>query len=207
VIFTVGHSTLSRDRFLEMIAGEAVRLLWDVRSHPTSRWEQFRRDHLELWLPEAGVEYVWAPALGGRRRLPWTPASPRAGDPRPSERPAEPQALGPGVTSPEARPGPDDGEGWREEGFAGYQWHMTGEGFLRAADELAQLGRRRPIAIMCAEGVWWRCHRSMIADYLVVAGAEVVHLQPRRLDHATVLAERLPRYHPDVIAAWRHHLG
>ena len=69
------------------------------------------------------------------------------------------------------------------------------------------LGRRRPIAIMCAEGVWWRCHRSMIADYLVVAGAEVVHLQPRRLDHATVLAERLPRYHPDVIAAWRHHLG
>jgi uncharacterized protein (DUF488 family) len=92
------------------------------------------------------------------------------------------------------------------EGFAAYEWHMTSAEFFAAADELAELGRRRPVAILCAEGVWWRCHRSMIADYLVTAGVEVVHLQPRRLVHAEVLAGRLPRYDPDVLAAWSRHL-
>ncbi len=205
MVFTVGHSTLSQAQFLELIAGDAIRLLWDVRSYPASRWEWFRRDRLELWLPEAGVEYVWAPALGGRRRPPRSGAAPRASDPRPSPLGSGPRDLAPGETSQEAPAGP--GHGWREEGFANYQWHMAGEEFLKAADELVRLGRRRPVGIMCAEGVWWRCHRSMIADYLVTAGAQVVHLQPRRLDHAAVLAERLPRYHPDVIAAWRRHLG
>jgi hypothetical protein len=46
----------------------------------------------------------------------------------------------------------------------------------------------------------------MIADYLVVAGAHVLHLQPQRLDHATVVAGRLSRYAPEVTAAWRLHI-
>ena len=82
----------------------------------------------------------------------------------------------------------------------------TGE-FLAAADELAGLGRSVNVAIMCAEAVWWRCHRSMIADYLVFAGSEVVHLQPQPTPHAQAMGDRLQRYDPEVIAAWRRHLG
>jgi uncharacterized protein (DUF488 family) len=193
VVFTVGHSTLSREQFLALIGPDRIDLVWDVRSFPTSRWDHFRRERLEEWLPAAGVEYVWAPALGGRRSS-RRPEGPRgAGSPVRDRAPGEP-------------PGRDPDQGWQVEGFAAYEWHMTSAEFFAAADELAELGRRRPVAILCAEGVWWRCHRSMIADYLVTAGVEVVHLQPRRLVHAEVLAGRLPRYDPDVLAAWSRHL-
>jgi uncharacterized protein (DUF488 family) len=84
---------------------------------------------------------------------------------------------------------------------------MTKEEFFAAADELVTLSRRRDVAVMCSEGMWWRCHRSMLADYLVTAGAEVTHLQPRELDHAEVVRERLSRYAPEVLAAWHRHLG
>ena len=179
MIVTIGHSTLSQDGFLDLLAEDGVHLLWDVRSYPTSHWAWFRREQLERWLPAAGVEYVWAPALGGRR-------------------PAPPRAI---LDRSAAAEG-----GWREEGFFNYQWHMTSPEFLAAADELAGLGRRETaVAIMCAEGLWWRCHRSMIADYLVSAGVQVVHLQPKRLDHATALAKRLTRYDRKVLDVWRRH--
>jgi uncharacterized protein (DUF488 family) len=182
VIVSVGHSTLSQDSFLDLLGRAGVPLVWDVRSYPTSRWEWFKRGRLEEWLPAAGVQYVWAPALGGRRPMPGP------GDP-----------LHAAATT--------EAQGWQEQGFASYQWHMATPAFFEAADQLVQLGRQGTVAIMCSEGVWWRCHRSMIADYLVTAGADVVHLQPRRLDHATVVAERLPRYAPSVLSAWRRRLG
>lgn len=84
---------------------------------------------------------------------------------------------------------------------------MTTQEFFAAADELAELGGRDDVAVMCAEGVWWRCHRSMIADYLVVAGSEIVHLQPQPTRHVQAIGDRLGRYDPEVLAAWRRHLG
>jgi uncharacterized protein (DUF488 family) len=185
MISTVGHSTLVEDAFVALLAGSHVERLWDVRSYPTSHWEWFHRKRMEEWLPAAGVEYRWEPALGGRR------GPPRTKDQRKSRpEPQEPLPLA-----------------WHEEGFANYQWHMTTEEFFAAADELAELGSRVNVAIMCAEAVWWRCHRSMIADYLVFAGSEVVHLQPRPTPHAQVMGDRLRRYDPEVLAAWRRHLG
>lgn len=65
---------------------------------------------------------------------------------------------------------------WRNEAFRGYADYMdTGE-FRGAAAQLATLARRERTAIMCAEGVWWRCHRSMIADWLKVHGWTVLHI-------------------------------
>ena len=81
MIVTIGHSTLSQDGFLGLLAEDGVRLLWDVRSYPTSHWAWFRREQLERWLPAVGVEYVWAPALGGRRPAP--PARSSTGPPPP----------------------------------------------------------------------------------------------------------------------------
>ena len=48
--------------------------------------------------------------------------------------------------------------------------------FVAAADELAALARADRVAAMCAEGVWWRCHRSMIADYFKANGWTVLHI-------------------------------
>lgn len=65
---------------------------------------------------------------------------------------------------------------WRNEAFRGYADYMDTAEFAVAADQLARLARDDRVAIMCAEGVWWRCHRSMIADYFKVRGWEVLHI-------------------------------
>jgi uncharacterized protein (DUF488 family) len=66
--------------------------------------------------------------------------------------------------------------GWRNASFRGYADHMqTGE-FARALSELETLATARPTAIMCAEALPWRCHRSLVADALTVRGWQVLHL-------------------------------
>jgi len=65
---------------------------------------------------------------------------------------------------------------WRNESFRGYADYMDTPEFAAAAEELAALARDDRVAIMCAEGVWWRCHRSMIADYFKANGWEVLHI-------------------------------
>jgi uncharacterized protein (DUF488 family) len=65
---------------------------------------------------------------------------------------------------------------WRNAAFRGYADFMDTPEFARAAGELAELARSTRVAIMCAEGVWWRCHRSMIADYFKANGWTVLHI-------------------------------
>jgi len=66
--------------------------------------------------------------------------------------------------------------GWREAAFQGYADHMASEEFQRALVDLETAARQRRTAIMCAEAVWWRCHRRLIADALVARGWRVEHL-------------------------------
>ena len=70
--------------------------------------------------------------------------------------------------------------GWRNDSFRGYADYMQTEEFAAALSTLEQISRRQPTAIMCAEAVPWRCHRSLIADALTVAGWRVLHIQSRR---------------------------
>jgi uncharacterized protein (DUF488 family) len=72
-------------------------------------------------------------------------------------------------------PGSPNG-GWRERAFQGYADHMASEEFKQALGQLEQEARAVPTAIMCAEAVWWRCHRRLIADALVARGWRVEHL-------------------------------
>jgi uncharacterized protein (DUF488 family) len=65
---------------------------------------------------------------------------------------------------------------WRQPAFRGYADHMESESFRAAIVELESAARERPVAIMCAETLWWRCHRRLIADALVGRGHVVVHL-------------------------------
>jgi uncharacterized protein (DUF488 family) len=66
---------------------------------------------------------------------------------------------------------------WRHQGFRGFADYMQTPAFARSLDELVGTAEvRRPVAIMCAEAVWWRCHRQLIADALVARGMKVRHI-------------------------------
>src|SRR5437899_4876307 len=66
---------------------------------------------------------------------------------------------------------------WRNESFRGYADYMETEGFDKGVKRLLDLAvDAGPTAIMCAEAVWWRCHRSLISDYLKARGIEVMHI-------------------------------
>jgi uncharacterized protein (DUF488 family) len=65
----------------------------------------------------------------------------------------------------------------RHDGFRGYADHMRGRGFRTALDTLLGDAAAAPTVVMCAEGLWWQCHRRLLADAAaLIAGAEVVHL-------------------------------
>ena len=65
---------------------------------------------------------------------------------------------------------------WMNASFRGYADYMDTPAFGAAAEKLAALAREDRVAVMCAEGVWWRCHRSMIADYFEASGWSVLHI-------------------------------
>jgi len=65
---------------------------------------------------------------------------------------------------------------WRNESFRGYADYMETEGFKQGIARLIDIARNRRTAIMCSEAVWWRCHRSMISDYVKVNGVEAIHI-------------------------------
>lgn len=65
---------------------------------------------------------------------------------------------------------------WRNASFRGYADYMASSEFVQGLTQLLELASKARTAIMCAEAVWWRCHRSMIADALCVRGVEVVHI-------------------------------
>jgi uncharacterized protein (DUF488 family) len=65
---------------------------------------------------------------------------------------------------------------WRHPAFRGYADYMETSEFRAGIDDLLSLARVKRTAVMCAEAVWWRCHRSMIADYLRSIGVTVEHI-------------------------------
>jgi uncharacterized protein (DUF488 family) len=65
---------------------------------------------------------------------------------------------------------------WQNRSFHNYADHALGEPFAAGLDELLSIAAERPTAIMCSEAVWWRCHRRIIADYLLMKGRIVFHL-------------------------------
>lgn len=75
------------------------------------------------------------------------------------------------------KPRPDStNTAWRNVSFRGYADYMQTDEFWEAIDALQRLAASRRVAIMCAEAVPWRCHRSLIADALVVRGVDVRHI-------------------------------
>ena len=68
-IWTVGYSNYSLENFLELLKGNRIQVLVDIRRFPTSKMQHFRKEEMEEWLPRKGVEYVWlGKELGGYRK-------------------------------------------------------------------------------------------------------------------------------------------
>lgn len=75
------------------------------------------------------------------------------------------------------RPRPDSPNGaWRNESFRGYADYMATDAFQGGLRDLLALAEEGPVAVMCAEAVPWRCHRSLIGDALVARGMEVTDI-------------------------------
>lgn len=65
---------------------------------------------------------------------------------------------------------------WRHKAFRAYADHMATEEYRAGRKKLIEIARRMPTTMLCSEAVWWRCHRSLIADDLKVSGATVIHI-------------------------------
>lgn len=144
LILTVGHSTRTRKEFIELLQGNGVRLLADVRTIPRSRHNpQFNRAVLSSALRRAGIGYRHMAGLGGLRR-------------------AQRNSIN---------------TGWRNLSFRGYADYMQTSDFRMALRKLIALARQKRAALMCAEAVPWRCHRSLIADALLARHFPVEEIQ------------------------------
>jgi hypothetical protein len=106
---------------------------------------------------------------------------------------------------------------WNSIGLWDYSYFMTLPEFLEDCDRLIERGKTEDLGFMCCEATWWRCHRSLISDYLAFRGVECYHLMPRirqknkvkfvdgfKLSpHSKHLGNRLERYEPEIEEQWK----
>jgi len=144
--FTIGHSTRSLDELASLLAPNEVRLLVDVRTVPRSRTN-----------PQYNTDTL--PAALSARGIDYEHIA----------------ALG-GLRGRRKDVSPDVNGYWENASFHNYADYAMGAEFRAGLARLRALGRERRCAIMCAESVWWRCHRRIIADYLLASGEEVFHI-------------------------------
>lgn len=145
-IFTIGHSTRTVAELVALLRQVDVTLLVDVRSIPRSRTTP-------QFNGDALPDTLAAAGIGYRQL--------RALGGRRHHRKGAPPSLN---------------TYWRVAAFRSYADYAETDEFRAGLDELLALARDDRCAIMCAEAVWWRCHRRIIADYLLAGGTRVEHV-------------------------------
>jgi uncharacterized protein (DUF488 family) len=147
--FTVGHSTRPIGDFLDLLGDSKVQLVVDVRTVPRSRTN-----------PQYNSE-VLAKALA-ESQIDYEHIA----------------ALG-GLRGRSRDVAADVNAFWQNRSFHNYADYAMSEEFQSGLSRLRELGQATQCAIMCAEAVWWRCHRRIIADYLIASGEMVFHILGR----------------------------
>jgi len=156
-VYTIGHSTRSLDEFVEILRDAGVRCVVDVRSIPRSRTN-----------PQYDLDTF--PEALARRQIRHRFIA-ELGGRRSRQKDVDPAVNG----------------FWQNRSFHNYADYALSDAFREGLDELEQLAAATPCAVMCAEAVWWRCHRRIIADYLLADGRTVLHLMGEgRIDPATM---------------------
>jgi uncharacterized protein (DUF488 family) len=149
--YTIGHSTRSIGEFVDLLRSAEVRLIVDVRTVPRSRTNPQYNSNV---LPETLAQFQIA-----------------------YEHVA---ALG-GLRGRNRNVPTTVNAFWQNQSFHNYADYAMSDDFRYGLNRLRELGHDMRCAIMCAEAVWWRCHRRIIADYLIAAGESVFHIFGR--DH------------------------
>jgi len=135
LVCTIGHSNRALDTFIDLLKGNEIDRVLDVRTVPRSRHNpQFNRDALPASLDAVRIAYTHLPGLGGLRHA-------RADSPN---------------------------SGWHNLSFRGYADYMQSAEFDENVQWVAEQAHIERCVLMCAEAVPWRCHRSLIADALLV---------------------------------------
>lgn len=144
--FTIGHSTRTLDEFVSLLREAGADMVVDVRTIPRSR---------------ANPQFNADALLGALAHV--------------GIRYRHVAELG-GLRRHRKRDGPSPNGFWENASFRNYaDYAMTAE-FRAGLAELRSFNAGHTCALMCAEAVWWRCHRRIIADYLIAAGEPVVHI-------------------------------
>jgi uncharacterized protein (DUF488 family) len=146
IIFTIGHSTRSIEELLGILQERGVTQVIDVRRFPRSATN-----------PQFNSENLEA-------------ALPRAGFHY-----VHLEALG-GRRDRIAAIDPSLNAGWELKAFHNFADYALTQPFLEGLESLLALASERISAVMCAEALWWRCHRRIITDHLLARGVSVVHL-------------------------------
>ena len=158
-IYTIGHSTRSIEDFVDILRGGNVHCVIDVRSIPRSKTNP--QYNLGTF-PETLAHWQI------RHRF--------IAD------------LG-GRRSRQKQVEPHVNAYWKNQSFHNYADYALSEAFRKGLGELEQMAADMTCAIMCSEAVWWRCHRRIIADYLLLGGKAVFHLMGGgRIEPATMTA-------------------
>ena len=149
--FTIGHSNRPIEDFLGLLEANEIERVVDVRTVPRSRTNP-QYDRDTLPRALAKAHIKYAHIA----------------------------ALG-GLRGKQRDIAPATNAFWENASFHNYADYAMTSGFRDDLGELRSLGRAERCAIMCAEALWWRCHRRIIADYLLHSGARVFHIMSR--DH------------------------
>jgi uncharacterized protein (DUF488 family) len=158
--FTIGHSTRSIEEFVALLMAAEVRLVVDVRTVPRSKTN-----------PQFNRETLPASLAGRGISYEHCPA------------------LG-GLRNKQPGVSPDANAFWENASFHNYADYALSEEFRSGLQNLRELGRSARAVIMCAESLWCRCHRRIIADYLIAAGEAVFHiLGPDHIEQARLTPE------------------
>jgi len=153
--YTIGHSTRTIEEFVQLLQAADVRLVADVRTVPRSRTN-----------PQFNGDTFPAALLEFQIRYEHI------------------AALG-GLRGHKRDIAETVNSFWQNQSFHNYADYALTASFRTGLARLRELGHANTCAIMCAEAVWWRCHRRIIADYLLAAGEQVFHiLGPGRIEQA-----------------------
>jgi len=158
--FTIGHSTRPIDEFVALLTTAEVKLVVDVRTVPRSRTN-----------PQFNRDAL--PASLAAHGIAYEHFA----------------ALG-GLRGKQPGVSPDVNAFWENASFHNYADYALVEEFRSGLEKLRALGHATRLTVMCAESLWWRCHRRIIADYLIAAGEEVFHiLGPGHVEQARLTPE------------------
>ena len=144
--FTIGHSTRPIEEFVRLLMEAEVALVVDVRTVPRSRFN-----------PQFNRDAL-SSSLAARGVA--------------YEHLA---ALG-GLRGPQRDAQPETNAFWENASFHNYADYAMSQEFRSGLRTLRELGKTARLSVMCAESLWWRCHRRIIADYLIAAGEDIFHI-------------------------------